>query len=934
MPPKILPLPPQTIDLIAAGEVVQRPSAIIKELIENSLDASSTSIDVHANGFDVTVSDNGCGIDRECLKLACTRFATSKIADFEDLKRVKTFGFRGEALASCSMVGRVAITSRVRGARCAYRMNFRDGAPVDDMSKAGGEVEAKPCAGKEGTTIQVQDLFYNVPSRRRAMEGRRNEREEYERILAVVQRYAVHEARRGVGFMCRGAGKGGKQCDLNTQSLGSVKRVLEKRKGFDDHCDEKSFDDDEMAAVKEVIGHVYGSDLTRELLPLRAGEGDVNGVGFLALKAMARLNDRDCFKDEKKSCTNTELDAESVEAASESKWTLSEEMTMSTSKRCVDNKPVASPSFLYDSTAESPEFSFAFKATGLITNSSYSVPKSSAAFLLFINDRLVESQSLRRAVESIYSDTLPRGGKPFIYLSLDLPGPHVDVNVHPTKKEVALLHEDRLCDALAAAVKEVIGSATSSRTFVVAGSGALLSSEEKKRKGQVQSVIPCKKTEREDQSSTSGNDPNSLVTRANGDEKQDDHSENPNSEPLESAPKVKRKLDPDENKPLSAKKTCDPSRLVRTNRAALAGALEPFLVKKESKETGLSDVSSTTNSAESILHVAGCPLASQTAPDMTVPGAFATAICRCQVRGGDSLPPISNPITVMSSPLNIVRPKKVTPTDCDYNSITKLRADISARNHQGLNETLRGSTYVGAVSRSRSLIQSGIDLLMIDHRELAREMFYQLALLRFSGMPMAELGGGGVDVMEVIAHLLEASEMEDLEESTDLEVSKTNCSLARQATCCLAEKAPMLEEYFSIRFEWRDVQGRSQRRALFLTGLPICHTPQPHALPVFLIRLATEVDWTAELPCFQGICTEIGSYYAELPVASSATCFTVAHSSNKNMELIEDEAKSYVKHILYPAIAHLVVPPKDFAANGTVLKLANLTSLYKVFERC
>jgi DNA mismatch repair protein MLH1 len=226
---------------------------------------------------------------------------------------------------------------------------------------------------------------------------------------------------------------------------------------------------------------------------------------------------------------------------------------------------------------------------------------------------------------------------------------------------------------------------------------------------------------------------------------------------------------------------------------------------------------------------------------------------------------------------------------------------------------------------------------MIDHRELAREMFYQLALLRFSGMPMAELGGGGVDVMEAIAHLLEASETEDLEESTDLKVSKTNFSLARQATSCLAEKAPMLEEYFSIRFEWRDVQGRSQRRALFLTGLPIVldgHSPQPHALPGFLIRLATEVDWTAELSCFQGICTEIGSYYAELPVASSAECFPVAHSSNKNMELIEDEAKSYVKHILYPAIAHLVVPPKDFAANGTVLKLANLTSLYKVFERC
>ena len=96
----ILPLPKSTIDLIAAGEVIQRPSAIIKELIENSLDASSTSIDVYSKSLDVTVSDNGSGINKDDLKLACVRFATSKIVNYEDLRDVKTFGFRGEALAS------------------------------------------------------------------------------------------------------------------------------------------------------------------------------------------------------------------------------------------------------------------------------------------------------------------------------------------------------------------------------------------------------------------------------------------------------------------------------------------------------------------------------------------------------------------------------------------------------------------------------------------------------------------------------------------------------------------------------------------------------------------------------------------------------------------------------------------------------------------
>ena len=111
-----------------------------------------------------------------------------------------TFGFRGEALASCSMVGRVSIVSRRKGEKCAYRMNYRDGSPVDDSitaaaaaaaSSSSKEVKPKPCAGKDGTTIHVQDLFYNVPSRRRALSGKRNEREEYDRILNVVQRYAT-----------------------------------------------------------------------------------------------------------------------------------------------------------------------------------------------------------------------------------------------------------------------------------------------------------------------------------------------------------------------------------------------------------------------------------------------------------------------------------------------------------------------------------------------------------------------------------------------------------------------------------------------------------------------------------------------------------------------------------------------------------------------
>ena len=227
--PRIQALPKKVVDRIAAGEVVQRPASVIKELVENSLDADATSIDVQcsAGGMRLlSVTDDGNGIHPQDLLLAATRFATSKLKQLDDLKGIQTFGFRGEALASASMVGRLSIVSRKRqrnGSKksiCAFKMSYVDGAPSG---------KATPSAGKEGTSVKLQDLFYNLPSRKRAFEGARKENEEYQKILNVVQRYAVLMAKDGVGFVCR---KQGGSTDLNTVSMGNVKKLkleIEKR---------------------------------------------------------------------------------------------------------------------------------------------------------------------------------------------------------------------------------------------------------------------------------------------------------------------------------------------------------------------------------------------------------------------------------------------------------------------------------------------------------------------------------------------------------------------------------------------------------------------------------------------------------------------------------------------------------------------------------
>ncbi|MDR0396289.1 MAG: DNA mismatch repair endonuclease MutL, partial [Oscillospiraceae bacterium] len=153
-------LDPSVVGLIAAGEVVERPALAIKELVENSLDASARGVTVELREGGLSyfrVTDNGAGIPREELALAFTRSATSKLRAAEDLAGIATMGFRGEALASIAAVSRVTLTSRARGE------DFGAAIDVD----AGHIASIRDAASPEGTTVVVKDIFYNVPARRK-----------------------------------------------------------------------------------------------------------------------------------------------------------------------------------------------------------------------------------------------------------------------------------------------------------------------------------------------------------------------------------------------------------------------------------------------------------------------------------------------------------------------------------------------------------------------------------------------------------------------------------------------------------------------------------------------------------------------------------------------------------------------------------------------
>ena len=242
-------LSPRLANQIAAGEVVERPASVIKELLENSLDSGARRIDVDVEQAGVKllrVRDDGSGISSEELPLALARHATSKIRNLEDLEQVMSLGFRGEALASISSVARLTLTSRTRDADQAWQVETE-----------GREMEARvqPAAHPVGTSVEVRDLFFNTPARRKFLKA---EKTEFDHLQEVIKRLAL--ARFDVAFHLRHNGKG----------------ILALHEAHDD------------AARARRVAAVCGSGFLEQALPIDVERNGLHLWGWVGLPTFSR----------------------------------------------------------------------------------------------------------------------------------------------------------------------------------------------------------------------------------------------------------------------------------------------------------------------------------------------------------------------------------------------------------------------------------------------------------------------------------------------------------------------------------------------------------------------------------------------------------------------------------------------------------------------
>uniref|UniRef100_A0A8C8ATU3 DNA mismatch repair protein MLH1 n=1 Tax=Otus sunia TaxID=257818 RepID=A0A8C8ATU3_9STRI len=516
--------------------------------------------------------------------------------------------------------------------------------------------------------------------------------------------------------------------------------------------------------------------------------------------------------------------------------------------------------------------SLAFKMKGYITNANYSVKK--CIFLLFINHRLVESAALRKAIETVYAAYLPKSTHPFLYLSLEIAPQNVDVNVHPTKHEVHFLHEDSILERVQQHVESKLLGSNSSRMYFT------------------QTLLPgadCSSSEVVKSASSS-----SAVTKGTGDKVYAHQMVRTDSREQ----KLDAFLQP-VNNPLS---TGAPEGTTEVTAGPPEGAGRP-------QDAEMEDVSDQVEMAD----VQG---------DTVVPGGLSES----GRLSPETVPPRKRPREDMDMEMEKDDSRKAMTAACtpkrriiNLTSVLTLQEEISNQAHANLQEMLHDHSFVGCVSPQWALAQYQTKLYLLNTTKLSQELFYQILIYDFANFGVLRLSEPA-PLYELSMLALEDPESGWTEEDGPKE------GLAEYIVEFLKKKSEMLKDYFSLEI---DEEGN-------LIGLPLLidnYVPPLEGLPMFILRLATEVNWDEEKDCFESLSKELAMFYSirKQYIIDEANLTT---SQNEDSDSSSTTWKWTVEHVLYKAFRTHLLPPKHFTEDGNILQLANLPDLYKVFERC
>ncbi|XP_073406005.1 DNA mismatch repair protein Mlh1 isoform X2 [Dendrobates tinctorius] len=517
----------------------------------------------------------------------------------------------------------------------------------------------------------------------------------------------------------------------------------------------------------------------------------------------------------------------------------------------------------------------AFKMKGYITNANYSVKK--CIFLLFINARLVESTALKKAIETVYAAYLPKNTHPFLYLSLEISPQNVDVNVHPTKHEVHFLHEESIIERVQQHIESKLLGSNSSRTYFTQTLllGASVSASEV--------VKPASST----------------------------------STALKSGDKVYAhqmvRTDAREQKldaflqPLPKHQTCTVAETHEVIEEQKAKANAGYSSKETICDLEMLDASDLVTSVEeSEMQTDTNEESEASTSTHSVPPRKKRPRTESDVELAEM--EIDKTMTAASAPRRRV---------INLTSILSLQKDIEDRAHKSLQNMMRNHSFVGCVNPQWALTQYQTKLYLLNTTKLSQELFYQILINDFGNFGIMRLSESA-PIYELAMLALDSPESGWTEEDGPKE------GLTEYIVQFLQKKSEMLKDYFSLEID----EGGN------LTGLPLLldnYIPPLEGLPMFILRLATEVNWDDEKECFESFSKECSMFY------SMRKKYILEESDTSEDKDLDVEAPSWrwtTEHVLYKAFKMHLLPRKDFAEDGSVLQLANLPDLYKVFERC